>query len=85
MEETTTIVLQVANSKLKAFFEFLQLIDFVKVSPLLEEKDEQEKEDSFVAGSFTKEENPLKSFAGIWKDNDITLEQIREQAWQRTN
>jgi hypothetical protein len=41
-------------------------------------------EDSFVGGNLIGDENPLKQFAGIWEDNDITLEQIRKQAWQRT-
>lgn len=29
--------------------------------------------------------NPLNDVFGIWKDENITLEQIREKAWQRNN
>jgi len=29
--------------------------------------------------------NPLNDVFGIWKDEDITLGQIREKAWQRNN
>ena len=29
--------------------------------------------------------NPLNDVFGIWKDENITLEQIREKAWQRDN
>ena len=28
--------------------------------------------------------NPLDDVFGIWKDEDITLDKIREKAWQRT-
>lgn len=83
MEESTTIILQVANSKLQAFFNFLQVIDFVKIKAQFSGQDFAENEDSFVGGSLIEGENPLKQFAGIWKDNDITLEQMRKQAWQR--
>lgn len=84
MEESTTIILQVANSKLQAFFNFLQVIDFVKIRSQFSGQDFADNEDSFVVGSLVEGENPLKQFAGIWKDNEITLEQIRKQAWQRT-
>jgi hypothetical protein len=84
MEESTTIIIQVANSKLKAFFYFLQVIDFVQIKAQFAGLDFTEEEESFVAGDFNERENPLQKFAGIWKDNDITLEQIRKQAWQRT-
>jgi len=83
MEESTTIILQVTNSKLKAFFDFMQIIDFVQIKAQFAGQDFTEEEESFVAGDFIKGENPLQKFAGIWKDNDITLEQIRKQAWQR--
>jgi len=29
--------------------------------------------------------NPLNDVFGIWKDENITLEKIREKAWQRNN
>jgi len=29
--------------------------------------------------------NPLDEVFGIWKDEDISLEKIREKAWQRNN
>lgn len=33
--------------------------------------------------SKVKEENALEGLFGLWKDNNISLEQIREKAWQR--
>ena len=42
-------------------------------------------ENDFKVDIEVKKKNPLNDVFGIWKNENIKIEQIREKAWQRSN
>ena len=69
-----TITLKVKNKKkLTHLLAFLKDLDFVEVlqnAPNIEEKESE-----------STKANDFFELAGIWKDRDITAEELRTQAW----
>lgn len=64
------IILKVKDeSKLNVLIQFLRNIDFIEI----EEKIKKDKEKG----------NIFKHSFGIWKDREITLDQLREKVWKR--
>lgn len=76
---TQKVILRIDKSKQKPLLDFLKSLDFVEIENL----DNEVIEEKFIKGDFKKNENPLKKFAGIWKDTDLTFDKIRKEAWQR--
>ena len=72
-----TISLAVRKSKVKPLTDFLKTVDFVEVN------EEDKAMPTFLKGDYKENENPLKDFAGIWKDREIDANELRRKAWQR--
>ena len=64
------IILEIEDNKEgRALMKFLRQLSFVKIR----ETQEQRK---------NREVSKIKEIFGIWKDRDITKEQLREKAWR---
>ena len=75
-----TRIIEIKDNKALKLLKSLESIDFIKF------KNESFKEDkmSFLLGLKPKnilKEDSFNDLKGLWKDRDISLEQIRDKAW----
>jgi hypothetical protein len=69
------ITLDIKNESMKDnFLNFIGTLDYIDI-----------KSDTEVSSNISKkhDENKFSQFAGMWQNKDISLDTIRQKAWQR--
>jgi hypothetical protein len=68
------VTLDIKNESMKdSFLNFIKTLDYIEI------KDEIQKS----ALSNNKKNNKFSEFAGMWSNNDVTIDTIREKAWKK--
>lgn len=69
---------------LKALEDLTKVFDMVIEKPVTDQPMQSIKQDADLPITFSKTPN-VTALAGIWKDRDIALEELRKKAWGNRN